>query len=76
MIGFLSIFPALPASFFSLKHLLLPPDDIGFLKSTTGINILALAFYTANYVYPLLDLYSSKTVMSAYDLILAVMLSL
>ncbi|MBQ0038775.1 MAG: hypothetical protein KBS74_08935 [Clostridiales bacterium] len=74
VIGFLSIFPALPASYFNLKHLLLPPDEVGFLKGTKQIDILALAFYAANYVYPLMDLHCPKTVMSVYDLLLAGML--
>lgn len=74
VIGLVSISPALFASYFSLKHLLLPEDAMGFVKITKGINILALVFYAANYAYPLLDLYCSKIVMSGYDLILAGML--
>lgn len=71
VIGFVSISPALPAAYFSLKHLLLPEDEMGFLRVTKGIDILALIFYAANYVYPLADLYCPKTVMSVYDLVLA-----
>lgn len=74
VIGFLSIFPALPASYFNLKHLLLPEDEMGFLKLSKGIDIAALAFYAANYLYPLMDLHCPKMVMSAYDLLLAGML--
>lgn len=74
VIGFLSISPALFAAYFSLKHLLLPEDEMGFLKLTKGIDIAALVFYTANYIYPLADLYCPKTIMSVYDLILAGML--
>ena len=71
VIGFVSICPALFASYYNMKHLLLPKDAMGFLKITKGINILALVFYAANYIYPLMDLHFTKTVMSAYDLILA-----
>lgn len=71
VIGFLSILPALPASYFNLKHLLLPPDEGGFLKGTKAADILALVFYAANYIYPLMDLYCPGTVMSVYDLLLA-----
>ena len=71
VIGFASICPALFASYYNLKHLLLPEDAMGFLKITKGINVLALVFYAANYVYPLFDLYFTKTLMSAYDLILS-----
>ena len=74
VIGFLSISPALFAAYFSAKHLLLPEDALGFLRITTGIDILALVFYAANYVYPLAYLYCPGTVMSIYDLLLAGML--
>lgn len=74
VIGFVSIAPALFAAYFSLKHLLLPKDEMGFLKTVKGIDILALVFYTANYIYPLIDLCFSGTVMSLYDLFLAVLL--
>ena len=74
VIGFISISPALFASYYNMKHLLLPGDAMGFLKITKGINILALIFYAANYVYPLIDLHFTRTVMSAYDLVLAVIL--
>ena len=71
VIGFASISPALFAGYFSLKHLLLPEDKMGYLRVTKGIDILALAFYMANYAYPLADLHCPKTVMSVYDLVLA-----
>lgn len=74
VIGLVSISPALFAAYFSLKHLLLPEDAMGFLRVTKGIDILLLTFCAANYVYPLAYLYCSKAVMSAYDLILAGML--
>lgn len=71
VIGFISIAPALFAAYFSLKHLLLPEDEMGFLQAVRGVDIFALAFYVANYIYPLIDLYCSKSVMSVYDLLLA-----
>lgn len=71
VIGFVSIGPALFAAYYNLKHLLLPNDAMGFLKFTRGINVLALVFYAANYIYPLIDLHFSKTVMGICDLILA-----
>lgn len=36
--GFFSVSPALLASYYSLKHLLLPDDAMGFLKITRGLN--------------------------------------
>ncbi len=74
IIGFVSICPALFASYYNLKHLLLPEDAMGFLRITRSINVLALVFYAANYIYPLINLYFSKTIMSVYDLALAVVL--
>ncbi len=73
-IGLLSISPALPASYFSMKHLTLPKDEMGFLEATRKIDILALIFYTANYAYPLISLHISEKIMSGFDLLLAVML--
>lgn len=72
--GLISISPALFAAYFSLKHLILPEDAMGFLRAAEGIDILALVFYAANYIYPLVDLYVPRTVMSIYDLGLAGML--
>ncbi len=37
--------PAIPASYFNLKHLIMPIDDFGFLRSTNPCNISALIFY-------------------------------
>ena len=74
VIELLSISPGLFAAYFSLKHLFLPTDKIGYLKLTRSIDIAALVFFGTNYVYPLADLYIPKTVMSLYDLILAVIL--
>ena len=71
--GLLSISPALFAGYFSMKHLLLPEDGMGFLKCTKRIDIAALVFYAANYLYPSLYLYFSDTVLSIYDLFLAVL---
>ena len=44
--------PALPASYFNLKHILLPTDPFEFLRATRPCNVAALAFYllTAAYV--------------------------
>ena len=72
LVGLVCISPSLVASYFNLKHLLLPKDAMGFLEITRGINILALVFYAANFIYPLFDLIFTKIAMSVYDLSLAV----
>lgn len=41
----LMLFPAIPASYFNLKHIILPADDFGFLRATRLCNISALALY-------------------------------
>lgn len=41
----LVMLPALPASYFNLKHVLLPKDDFGFLSASRPCNIAALCFY-------------------------------
>ena len=41
----LMLLPAIPASYFNLKHILLPTDDFGFLKATRNCNISALILY-------------------------------
>ena len=43
---FFSFLPALPASYYNLKHLLLPMDTMRYLERTRKINFLALLFYT------------------------------
>lgn len=69
ILGLISISPALPASFFSLGHLLSAEKDL-----TRGIELAALVFYTANFAYPLASLSLTQAAMSVYDLCLAAML--
>ena len=43
--------PALPASYFNLKHILLPMDPFAFLGATKPCNIAALMFYILTAAY-------------------------
>lgn len=43
--------PMLFASYFNLKHLLIPVDAFGFLKATRLYNVWALLFYGAQILY-------------------------
>ena len=43
--------PALPASYFNLKHIFLPMDPFEFLRATRPGNIAALVFYTVTAAY-------------------------
>ena len=72
VLGLVAVSPALFAAYFNLKHLLLPVDAMGFLRVTRGIDILALIFYAANFIYPLLYLYCPAKVMGLFDIVLAV----
>ena len=45
------LIPALPASYFNLKHILLPMDPFEFLRATRPCNIAALVFYTVTAAY-------------------------
>ena len=47
----LVMLPALPASYFNLKHLLMPVDNFGFLRATRGCNAAALGFYVIAAAY-------------------------
>ena len=39
------LLPVLPASYFNLKHLLMPLDSFELLRATKGCNLAALCFY-------------------------------
>lgn len=45
------LIPALPASYFNLKHILLPVDPFEFLRATRPCNIAALVFYIITVAY-------------------------
>ena len=45
------IVPACPASYFNLKHLLMPMDDFRFLQGTEKCNLFALVFYVLSVIY-------------------------
>ena len=45
------LIPACPASYFNLKHLLMPMDDFEFLKGTRKCNLSALLFYAISVIY-------------------------
>ena len=45
------LLPALPASYYNLKHILLPTDPFGFLSATRSCNVAALVLYFVMAVY-------------------------
>ena len=66
------LIPALPASYFNLKHILLPVDPFEFLKATKPCNIAALVFYIVTAAYVI----CSTTMGSTASGVLSVLMSL
>ncbi len=56
------LIPALPASYFNLKHILLPMDPFEFLRATKPCNITALVFYTVTAAYVICSAMFESTV--------------
>ena len=56
------LLPALPASYFNLKHILLPMDPFEFLRATRPCNIAALAFYLVTSAYVICSASAGSTV--------------
>lgn len=56
------LLPALPASYFNLKHILLPIDAFGFLRATKPCNIIAIVFYVMTAAYVIGSALGSGTV--------------
>ena len=66
------LLPALPASYFNLKHILLPMDPFEFLRATKPCNISALIFYAVTAAYVICSANMGNTVSG----ILSVLMSL
>ena len=66
------LIPALPASYFNLKHILLPVDPFAFLRATKPCNIAALIFYIVTAAYVICSAAMGSTVSG----ILSVLMSL
>ena len=47
----LVLLPVLPASYFNMKHLLMPLDAFELLRATRGCNLLSLGFYLLSALY-------------------------
>ena len=66
------LIPALPASYFNLKHILLPMDPFEFLRATRPCNIAALVFYAVTSAYVICSVRTGNIVVG----ILSVLMSL
>lgn len=47
----LILIPAIPTSYYNVKHLLLPEDDIGLLKAIKGCDMMSLVFFFMSVVH-------------------------
>ena len=56
------LIPALPASYFNLKHILLPMDPFEFLRATKPCNFSALIFYAVTAAYVICSASQNSTV--------------
>ena len=72
VVWLIMLLPALPASYFNLKHILLPMDSFAFLRATKPCNIAALVFYLVTAAYVI----CSATMGSTVSGILSVLMSL
>lgn len=54
--------PALPASYFNIKHILLPMDPFEFLAATKPCNFAALAFYLISALYMIFSAFAGTVV--------------
>ena len=63
--------PALPASYFNLKHILLPMDPFAFLRATRPCNLAALAFYLVTAAYAICSASAGSTVSGALSVLMS-----
>lgn len=71
LLELLVLLPTFPAAYYCLKHLLLPTDPMGMLKTTGGIDIVSLLLFAVNSVYTLDVLGRVSWLMYAYDVLMA-----
>ena len=66
------LIPALPASYFNLKHILLPMDPFEFLRATRNCNITALVFYLVTAVYVICSAFCGNTVNGILSVLMSI----
>ena len=69
---FVMLVPALPASYFNLKHILLPMDPFEFLRATKPCNISALVFYAVTAAYVICSASQNNTVSGILSVLMSV----
>ena len=67
--------PALIASYYSFKHLILPIDELGFLRSTKLCNILIVMLCIADYIELIVLLYGNNIAFSAMSVAISCLMA-
>ncbi|MBQ0083409.1 MAG: hypothetical protein KBS52_01410 [Clostridiales bacterium] len=65
------MFPALPASYFNLKHILLPLDPFEFLKLTKPCNIASLVFYVLTAAYAICSAMTGAILTGVFSILMS-----
>jgi len=68
----INLLPILPASYFCLKHLLLPVDDFGFLRSSRLYNLTVLALGLLFICYLRILITGSDLIKSIWSVVISV----
>ena len=71
-----SLLPILPASYYSLKHLLLPMDEMRFLQGTRLCNVFALLLYCAQILFEYFIIFSKELSAVVMSNLIAVLMGL
>ena len=65
------LIPSLPASYFNLKHILLPMDPFEFLRATKPCNVAALVFYVVTAIYVIETAITSSIVIGIISVLMS-----
>ena len=76
ILEFIVFLPVFLASYFCLKHLLLPTDSLGFLTTTKEVDIVSLVLFLVNFGYVLDILDGVPMLINFYDIFAALIAAL
>ena len=65
------LLPALPASYYNLKHILMPVDPFELLRATRPCNFAALAFYLVTAAYAVCSAAAGSTVSGGVSVLMS-----
>lgn len=67
--------PALAASYYSLKHIILPIDELGFLRSTKPCNIFIIMLCIADFVELIVLFFGNNIALSAMSVTISCLMA-